>query len=383
MNKMTLMTAGPTQVSENVRFARSVITTNPDEDTSFCEYYKQLCDKLANFFHTKNTFYLLSGEGILGLEAACASLTEIGDRVLVIDNGIFGKGFADFVKLYGGEAILYTVDDKQPVNTNDLEEYLKKDSAFKYATIVHCDTPSGMLNDVEKICNVLKKYNILTVVDSVSASFGVELNVDKAQIDILCGASQKALSAPIGLTFLGVSDKAIEAMKNRKTPIASFYANILSYVGYYEKKWFPYTMPISDIYGFGTALQNVLEDKEIFKRHKIIAQATRKAVETAGLKQYIRGGYSDTVTVLEVPKGISDKELLQKMRKEYHIMLSGCFGELAGKVIRIGHMGENANTADVAQTLGALTDVLKELGFTPKCDMRKVFLEEVKHMGYE
>ncbi len=98
----------------------------------------------------------------------------------------------------------------------------------------------------------------------------------------------KALSAPIGLTFLGVSDKAIEVMQNRKTPIASFYANILSYVGYYEKKWFPYTMPISDIYGFGTALENILKDKELFLRHQTIAQATRKAVEAAGLKQYIK-----------------------------------------------------------------------------------------------
>jgi len=378
MNHITLMTAGQTQVRENVRLARSTVTTNPDEDVSFCEYYKQICDKLADFFHTKNTFYLLSGEGILGLEAACASLTEVGDRVLVIDNGIFGKGFADFVKIYGGEAVLYTVDDKEPVNVNDLEEYLKKDSNFKYATVVHCDTPSGMLNDVEAICPVLKQYGILTVVDSVSASFGVPLDVGKAQIDILCGGSQKALSAPIGLTFLGVSDKAIEVMRNRKTPIASFYANILSYVGYYEKKWFPYTMPISDIYGFGTALENVLKDKEIFERHKAIAQATRKAVEAAGLKQYIRKGYSDTVTAIELPEGIKAKTLLDIMRYRFDIMISGCFGELAGKVIRIGHMGENANVADVAQTLAALGDVLTDMGVTLKCDMRKIFLEETK-----
>ncbi len=241
---------------------------------------------------------------------------------------------------------------------------------------MHCDTPSGMLNDVEKICNVLKEYNILTVVDSVSASFGIPLNVDKSQIDILCGGSQKALSAPIGLTFLGVSDKAIQAMQNRKTPIASFYANILNYVGYYEKKWFPYTMPISDIYGFGEALENVLNDTQIFQRHEIIAKATRKAVETAGLKQYINEGYSNTVTAIVLPEGISDKELLQKMRNQYHIMISGCFDVLAGKVIRIGHMGENANVPDVSQTLAALGDVLTEMGVILKCDMRKVFLNE-------
>ncbi len=378
MKKLILMTAGPTQVRENVRLARSIATTNPDEDISFCEYYKNICDKLSDFFHTKNQFYILSGEGILGLEAACASLTEKGDRVLVLDNGIFGKGFADFVTLYGGEAVLYTVDDKTPIAVEDLEQYLKKDSNFKYATVVHCDTPSGMLNDVEKICFLLKQYNILTVVDSVSACFGVPLDVEKGQIDIVCGGSQKALSAPIGLTFLGVSDEAINAMKQRKTKIASFYGNILSYVDYYEKKWFPYTMPISDIYGFGQALENVLQDKEIFKRHEKIAKATRKAIEAAGLKQYIHDGYSNTVTAIVVPEGISDKILLKKMREEYCVMISGCFDVLAGKVIRIGHMGENANVADMLATLYALENVLTEMGVSLKCHMAKVFLEEVK-----
>ncbi len=377
MNKMMLMTAGPTQVRENVRMARSTITMSPDEDVSFCEYYKQLCDKLARFFYTKNTFYILSGEGILGLEAACASLTEAEDKVLVLDNGIFGKGFADFVKIYGGKPVLYTVDDKQPIDVQALDEYLKENHDFKYATLVHCDTPSGMLNDVESICPVLKKYNILTVVDSVSASFGEPLNVDKAQIDILCGGSQKALSAPTGLTFLGVSDMAIETMKNRKTPIASFYANILSFVDYYEKKWFPYTMPVSDIYGFGRALENVIKDKHIFVRHKKIASATRKAITAAGLKTYIKAGFSNTVTAIMVPEGIDAKELLQKMR-EHNIMISGCFGELAGKVIRIGHMGENADVAYMLETLIALGEVLEEMGVILQCDMKKVFFKEVR-----
>lgn len=377
MNKMMLMTAGPTQVRENVRMARSTITMSPDEDVSFCEYYKQICDKLAQFFHTKNTFYILSGEGILGLEAACASLTEAEDNVLVLDNGIFGKGFADFVKIYGGKPVFYTVDDKQPIDVQALDEYLKENHDFKYATLVHCDTPSGMLNDVERICPVLKKYNILTVVDSVSASFGEPLNVDKAQIDILCGGSQKALSAPTGLTFLGVSDTAIEVMKNRKTPIASFYANILSFVDYYENKWFPYTMPVSDIYGFGRALENVIKDKHIFVRHQKIAAATRKAIEAAGLKTYIKAGFSNTVTAIAVPEGIDAKELLQKMR-EHNVMISGCFGELAGKVIRIGHMGENADVAYMLETLMVLEEVLEEMGVTLQCDMKEVFFKEVQ-----
>lgn len=105
-------------------------------------------------------------------------MTEPGDRVLVIDNGIFGKGFADFVKIYGGEPVLYTVDYHEPVQAEALAAYLEKDHEYKYATVVHCDTPSGVLNDLESICPLLKKYGILTVVDSVAAMFGQEVKVD-------------------------------------------------------------------------------------------------------------------------------------------------------------------------------------------------------------
>ena len=94
-----IMTPGPTQVRENVRRARSVATTNPDLDPAFYEEYKAICDTLSAILHTENASYILSGEGILGLEAACASLTESGDRVLVLDNGLFGKGFAVIVAI--------------------------------------------------------------------------------------------------------------------------------------------------------------------------------------------------------------------------------------------------------------------------------------------
>ncbi len=372
-----IMTPGPTQVKDNVRAARSLITTNPDIDTSFTEYYKHTCDMLGEIIHSTGNIYILSGEGILGLEAACASLTEAGDRVLIIDNGIYGKGFGDFVKIYGGTSVYYTKDYTEPIDVTELKAYLDTDSDFKYATVVHCDTPSGMLNDVEAICPLLKEYGIMTVVDTVSASFGVPLNVDAAKIDICCMGSQKALSAPPGLTMLSVSDDAIKAMENRKTPIASFYCNILTFKNYYKDKWFPYTMPISDIIGLNKAISNVLHDKTILKRHHIIGQAVRKAVTAAGLTLYAKGGYSDTVSVINVPEGLTDTQILDTMRDDYNILIAGCFDILAGKVFRIGHMGENANIRDVAETLSALDKTFKKLNYHLNCSMADVFIDEI------
>lgn len=372
------MTPGPTKVRENVRMARSKETTNPDLDIEFYEYYKETCERLSQILHTSNKSYLLSGEGILGLEAACASLTEVGDRVLVIDNGIFGRGFQDFVTIYGGNPVLFTSDYKRAINIEELRLFLEQDHNFKYATFVHCDTPSGVLNDIKRICSLLKEYKIITVVDAVASMFGEEIWAEESQIDILCGGSQKALSAPVGITMVTISKEAFEAMENRKTPIASFYANLLLFRDYYKNKWFPYTMPISDIYGIRVALENVLHDNTIYKRHKTIAQAVRKAVRESGLSLYIEEGFASTITAIEVPEGIKDIDILEQMKQKYNIMIAGCFDVLAGKVIRIGHMGENAAIKDVADTLEALTRVMEELGKNLDCNMKEVFLNEIK-----
>lgn len=370
-----IMTPGPTQVAENVRLARSLECTNPDLDEDFVEFYKETCEKISSLLKTKNETLILSGEGILGLEAACASLTEPGDKVLVLDNGIYGAGFADFVSMYGGKPELYSVDRKNAIDVTALDSYLKEHHDYKYATVVHGDTPSGMLNDISKICPLLKQYGIMTVVDSVSAMFGEPLDADACQIDILCGGSQKVVSAPPGLTFVVISDAAKEAMKNRTAPIASFYANLKTFEHYYEEKWFPYTMPISDIYGLRAAIDNIAEDKDILKRHEIIAEASRKAVTEAGLKLYLESGFSNTVTVFEVPEQTTDQAILDTMKKDYNIMLAGSFDYLAGKVIRIGHMGCNATFENVAETFAALDGTMKKLGVELNASMEQIFTE--------
>lgn len=372
-----MMTPGPTMVADSVMKARSQVFGNPDVDKQFCEDYHKLCLALADLLHTKNDVYILDGEGILGLEAACASLTEPGDKVLVIDNGIFGKGFADFVTLYGGEPELYTVDYHRPVDVEQLRVFLEKNHDYKYATVVHCDTPSGVLNDIRSICPLLKSYGILTVVDSVAAMFGEELKVDEWSIDIVCGGSQKALSAPPGLTFVSVSEDALEMMKQRKTPIASFYCNLLTFEHYYEEKWFPYTMPISDIYGLSEAVRLVKQDVTRIERHQKIAKAVRKAVTKAGLSLYLEEGFASTVTVIKVPQEVTDKQIIATMKDKYGILISGCFDILAGKVFRLGHMGNNANSKDVGEMLDALTQTLQELGVPCLCRMKEVFEQEL------
>lgn len=365
MNNKNVYMPGPSNVRENVRQARSIKTTNPDVDVDFVEFYKNTCDKMAKIINTKNDVYILSGEGILGLEAACASLTEKDDRVLVIDNGVFGKGFEDFVTMYGGEAVLFSKCYKKAIDVEELERFLEKDHDFKYATIVHCDTPTGVLNDLSKICPLLKKYNILTVVDSVAAMVGENLLVDDWQIDMVLGGSQKAISAQPGLSIVSVSEDAKNSMKNRKSKIIGFYCNLTIWEDYYEQKYFPYTMPISDIISLDRALENILEEGIVntIKRHERIAKATREALKEYGGELFLNSGYSNTVTALVIPESIGALNLTKYIGEKYNTIIGTSLGEYVDKLLRIGHMGENAKLDKIIYILDILDNSLKDLGF--------------------
>ncbi|OPJ64319.1 pyridoxal-phosphate-dependent aminotransferase family protein [Clostridium chromiireducens] len=380
MNDKFVYAPGPTSVKENVRLERAKATTNPDVDEEFVEFYKNTCDKIGKIIKTKNPVYILSGEGILGLEAACATLTEQRDRVLVLDNGIYGRGFKDFVEMYGGEGVYFSDDYNKAIDINKLKEFLEKDHDFKYATIVHCDTPTGVLNDLSKICPMLNEYGIITVVDSVSAMAGEDIQVDDWKIDIALGGSQKAFSAPAGLTMVSISEKAKEAMKNRKTPVVGFYCNLNIWENYYENKWFPYTMPISDIMGLSKAVDNILEEgiKNVLNRHEKIANATRKAIDEYGLELFLEEGYSNTVTAVKIPECIGALKLKSHMLCKYNTLIITSLKPYDDVILRIGHMGENAREEKMVFALNIIDNGLKDLGFKTDNELIRLFNKYLK-----
>lgn len=377
MKDLLIMTPGPTEIAESVRNAMAQPITNPDLDLEFFDFYAEMISKLQNILNTENDVIVMSGEGILGLESACASLIEPGDRVLVIDNGIFGRGFADFVSLYGGEVELVEFPDDRPVNVDKLEEILKEDSNYKFATYVHCETPTGILNPVEAITRVLNKYNILSVVDSVSAVGGVPIEVDNWGVDILLGGSQKCLSAPPGTTFLSVSQAAWEMINTRETEVHGYYLNLIPWQNWYQDKKFPYTQAISDIYAFDRALDNWLGDENVLLRHKDNGRAVRNTLKRAGLELFAKDGYSDTVTAFKKPAGVDYAELNQIMADKYNVMIANSVGKYSKDILRIGHMGENCYEDKIYRTLKALDKTLRELGVELKEELQLIFAEEL------
>lgn len=377
MSDLLIMTPGPTEVSEEVRRAMSRKITNPDLDPEFFDFYLDVSSKLQQVMRTKNDVIIMSGEGILGLESACASLIEPEDKVLVLDNGLFGRGFADFADLYGADVKRWEFPYNKEIDINKLEAKLAEENDFKLATFVHCETPTGVINNAEKITNLLNKYNILSVVDSVSAIGGVPIEVDEWGIDIILGGSQKCLSVPPGLTFMSVSDAAWEAVNNRQTAVRGYYTNLQLWQNWYEEKYFPYTQAVSDIYALDAALDKWLADKNIFQRHSKIAAAVREAISQSNLSLYAKNGHSDTVTAIEMPESISYQELNQLMTESHNVMIAASLGEFEDKLIRIGHMGENCYEEKLYRTLKAFDHSLRELGFDLKVELHKIFVDEM------
>ena len=367
-----LMTPGPTAVPAAVRDAMSRELINPDVDPEFHRIYDRLTDRLATVYGVDQPadggdgqddgdaatrdVVVPGGEGILGLEAAVASLVEPGTEVLCLSNGLYGDGFADFVESYGGEATVVGADYDAPLPLADLDAVLGDDDhEFDLATMVHCETPTGTLNDLDPVLDLLKAADgeILTVVDAVSSLGGVEVPTDR--IDVCLGASQKCFSAPPGLATAAISDRAWAAMAEREPH--SLYTNFLPWRD--TADGFPYTHLTTEVVALDAALGLWLEEGlgAVRERHRAAAARCRERGADLGLAPYPDPERSSpTVTAFEVP---GRAETLQAaLREEHDVLVATGLGASADDILRVGHMGHAARVERVDEAMDALADVL-------------------------
>ncbi len=361
------MTPGPTEVPEPVRQRMAEPTPNPDIEPEFFERYRALTDKLATIHQAEpdgqteqradRDVVVLGGEGILGLEAAIASLVDPGDRVLCLSNGLYGDGFAEFVESNGGEAIVCDVPWDETLDREPVAACLSDaDEPFDVATMVHCETPTGTLNDLDPILELLDGRGIITVVDAVSSLGGTPVPTER--IDVCLGASQKCFSAPPGLSTCTISDRAwdrIESVEND-----SVYTSLEPWRTAADEEWFPYTHLSSNLYGLDAAADLLLEEglESVFDRHDRAADRCRKRAAELGLEPYpaTAADCSPTVTALAVDGRAG--ELQAAVREDHDIVLATGLGALEDDILRIGHMGHNARLDRVDRTMDALAAVL-------------------------
>jgi aspartate aminotransferase-like enzyme len=343
-----LLTPGPTPLPPSVREVMSEALINPDVDPAFADRYDALLDKLGTVFGTDDEIVVMGGEGILGLEAAIASTVAPGDRVLCLSNGPYGDGFADFVESYGGESTLVDADYDDPLPIADLERTLEH-GEFDLATMVHCETPTGTLNDLGPALDRFEAHDVLTVVDAVSSLGGTPVPADR--IDICLGASQKCFSAPPGLAIASVSDAAWERIEAREPE--SLYTNLLPW--HDAEQPYPYTHLTTLVVALDEALDLLLETglDAVYDRHREAAAVCRERGAEMGLDPYPDlDRCSPTVTAFSTPGRAT--ALQERLREAHDVTLSTGFGDLADDVLRVGHMGYNADVETVDRALDAL-----------------------------
>jgi alanine-glyoxylate transaminase / serine-glyoxylate transaminase / serine-pyruvate transaminase len=294
-------------------------------------------------------------------------VVEPGDRVVVAVNGFFGARMAEIASRCGAEVHRIDVPWGKPVLPEMVEARLKNLGQVKAVGVVHAATSTGVLSPIRDIAAVVHQYDALIIADVVTSLGGLELRMDEWELDICYGASQKCLGAPPGLAPISFSPRALETHHNRQTPVQSFYLDIATLESYWsQSRQYHHTSPILSLYAFREALRMIMEEgiENRWQRHANLAAGLRAGLEALELELFADPAYRlDPLTTVRVPEGIEAAKVIQQLYKDYNIEIGGGLGELAGKIWRIGLMGESCKASNVLLVLSALETVLRKQGY--------------------
>ncbi len=363
MDDVLLMLPGPTTVHPRVLNAMSQAVVN-HRSAKYGEILTETSELMADVFQTKNQAYLLTGSGTAAMEAAVSNVLNPGEKVLNVVGGKFGERFMKIAKAHGIDAKELAVEWGTAVTPEAVKEALDADEDIEAVTVVHNETSTGVAAPIEAIGKVMKDYDALYIVDTVSSLGGDEVKVDDFGIDVCVTGSQKCLAAPPGMAAITLSDDAWSKVEN--VIPNGFYLDMKAYKKSGDKNppETPYTPSVSLTYAMNEALKMIKEeglDNRVARHHKA-AQASVDAVKALGLELFADPEVSSaTVTAVKMPEGITDSEFRGTTRDKYGVELAGGQDHLKGNIFRIGHMG-NISYKELLQTFGAIGMTLKEFG---------------------
>jgi len=362
MKKNYIMTPGPVPISNEVliEHGRPLLHHRSPE---FSKIFIDVTEKLKKFMQTENDIFILTSSGTGAMEAAVTNTFSAGDKVLVASTGNFGERFKKICTKFGLNVIAIDYEWGEAANPDDIKKAMEENQDIKGVMIQHSETSTGIINDIESVGSIVKDYPAVLVVDAISGIGASELKVDEWHLDIVCGGSQKALSAPTGIAFISISPKAWKKIEVSNLP--RFYFDLLSAKKYSEKTppQTPWTPGISIIVAMAKALDMFFDEgrEKVYERHRINALAVQKACEKLGLELLVKNpevrGVS--VTSIKIPDGIDGKLLTKTMRVKYGVTVAGGQGKLQSLIFRIGHLGY-VGIFDVLTVISALEFALKE-----------------------
>jgi alanine-glyoxylate transaminase/serine-glyoxylate transaminase/serine-pyruvate transaminase len=332
-------------------------------DPAFLGIMNDIQTLLCGVFQTKNRFTIaVSGTGSAGMEASMVNIVEPGDTVIVGVNGVFGTRWATIVERCGGKAIRVEAPWGQIIEPEAIEQALRQSGPVKAVAIVHAETSTGVWQPLEPIARLCREHDTLFLVDAVTSLGGAPVEVDRWGIDVCYSGTQKCLSCPPGLSPFTLSERALAAIKARRTPCQSWYLDLSLIADYWAegKRAYHHTAPISMLYALREALRLVDEEGLLarFARHQLNSDAVTAGLIELGLQPLPPTGYRlPMLACVTVPSHIPEAEIRTDLLSIYGIEIGGGLGPLTGKVWRIGLMGESSTEAHVLTLLNALEEL--------------------------
>ena len=359
--KEILMIPGPTNIPDEVlramhRPAVDIYQGPLIETTEAC------LNGLKTMFRTGGRTYLYAANGHATWDAALSNTLSRGDKILVLESGLFAAGWGKAAEVSGLTVEILPGNWRQPVDPAKVEERLRQDTAgeIKAILVVQVDTASGVYNDIQTIRKAIDAsgHNALFMVDTIASLGCIPFEMDAWNVDVAVAASQKGLMTPPGLSFVAARDRALDAHKHADLRINYMDWTFRDGPEHYQK--YCGTPPEHLLFGFKAALDMLQEEglEQVWKRHALLAEATRHAIEVwaeSGVLDFNilePQSRSDSVTVVRMAHS-NPLELQQFTREICGVTLGSAIGALEGQGFRIGHMG-HVNAVMMLGTLSAI-----------------------------
>ena len=362
-----LFIPGPTNIPERVRRAMDV----PLEDHRRIDYPQTvlpLFEDLKPIFGTKTgRVFIFPSSGTGGWEAAMTNTLSPGDKVLQARIGQFSHLWIEMCRRLGLEVEVVDCEWGTGVPLDKYREILGADKQHKIKAVLatHNETATGVTSDIHGVRKVLDdlKHPALLYVDGVSSIGCIEFRMEEWGVDLAVAGSQKGFMLPTGLGIVGVSQKALEACKNAQLRRAYFDFGDMLRMN--EGGWFPYTPAMTLIHGLRESINMLFEEglPNVYARHYRFGEAVRRAVAAWKLKLCAKDPkwYSNTVSTIGVPDGFDSAQVVNHAYQRYNLSLGMGLAQLAGKVFRIGHLGD-LNELMIVSAVAGTEMVLRDCG---------------------
>ena len=337
-------------------------------DPEFMVVLDEVSELLRLVFQTEEGLAIaLPGTGSAGMQAGLNSLLEPGDTVIICSCGYFGERMADMAERLGANAVVLRGEWGRSFPAEMLEEELARHDSVKMVSVVHAETSTGVLQPLDEIAGLTRAHGALLMVDAVTSLGGSEFAFDETGIDYAYSCSQKCLGAPPGICPVAVGPRALEVIASRTTKPPSWYLDLGLIANYWGPEHvYHHTAPVSMILGLREALRIVLEEglDDRIARHQRNSAALRAGVAALGLDFLVPEPYRlDQITAVQIPEGVDDATVRQRLLREHSIEIGKGFGPFDGNVWRIGLMGESSKAEYLLALLSSLEGILPDEGY--------------------